>query len=252
MTETWGTNQMERNNLAFYDQQAAQWWDETATVFPLSQLNPLRFQFFDQSVPNWRDLQVLDIGCGGGYTCEFLAQRGAMVTGIDQSSACIAAKDHAQHMGLTIDYYSGVSEQLPFEGDRFDIVTCVDVLEHVQNVPVTVAEIGRVLKPGGWFLFDTINRTWQSRLLMIWLLEDWLRLIPRGIHDWEQFVPPEDLTQSLTEARLSDINIQGFDLLGRHPLAQLQTLWHYWQTGSLRVNFDDNTHVFYIGTARKP
>jgi 2-polyprenyl-6-hydroxyphenyl methylase/3-demethylubiquinone-9 3-methyltransferase len=243
---------MARNDLAFYDQQAAQWWDETATVFPLSQLNPLRFQFFDQSVTDWRGLQVLDVGCGGGYTCEFLAQRGAVVTGMDQSAACIAAAQaHAQSMELAIDYHTGVAEQLPFGGDRFDIVTCVDVLEHVQSVPTTIAEIGRVLKPGGRFLFDTINRTWQSRFLMIWLLEDWLRLIPQGIHDWEQFVPPAELTVRLQQADFSDVNIQGFDLFGRHPLAQLQTLWHYWQTGSLRAKFDSNTDVFYIGTARK-
>ncbi|RZM79593.1 bifunctional 2-polyprenyl-6-hydroxyphenol methylase/3-demethylubiquinol 3-O-methyltransferase UbiG [Leptolyngbya iicbica] len=243
---------MERNNLAFYDQQAAQWWDETATVFPLSQLNPLRFQFFDRYVPDWRGLQVLDVGCGGGYTCEFLAQRGAVVTGIDQSAACIAAAQaHAQSTGLAIDYHTGVAEQLPFAGDRFDIVTCVDVLEHVQSVPTTIAEIGRVLKPGGFLLFDTLNRTWQSRLLMIWLLEDWLRLIPQGIHDWRQFVSPEELTRHLQQADFWEVEIQGFDLFGRHPLSQLQTLWYYWQTGSLWAKFDDITQVFYIGMARK-
>ncbi len=243
---------MVRNDLAFYDRQAAQWWSETATIFPLSKLNPLRFQFFDQHIPDWNSLQVLDVGCGGGYTCEFLAQRGAVVTGIDQSSACIdAAQDHAQLMGLEIDYHAGVSEKLPFQGDRFDIVTCVDVLEHVESVPATVAEISRVLKPGGLFLFDTLNRTWRSRFIMIWLLENWLRLIPRGIHDWNQFVPPEELEQNLISAGLSDIQIQGFDLFGRKPIAQFQTLLHYWQTENFRVNFDDNTEVFYIGIARK-
>ena len=101
MIETSGTTQMERNNLAFYDRQAAQWWDETATIFPLSKLNPLRFQFFDRYVPDWHGLQVLDVGCGGGYTCEFLAQRGAVVTGLDQSAACIAtAQQHARQMVL--------------------------------------------------------------------------------------------------------------------------------------------------------
>ncbi|MEM6434869.1 MAG: bifunctional 2-polyprenyl-6-hydroxyphenol methylase/3-demethylubiquinol 3-O-methyltransferase UbiG [Cyanobacteria bacterium P01_D01_bin.115] len=242
---------MERNNLAFYDQQAAQWWDETATVFPLSKLNPLRFQFFDQYVPDWHGLRVLDVGCGGGYTCEFLAQRGTVVTGIDQSAACItAAQDHAQSTGLTIDYHTGVAEQLPFASDRFDIVICVDVLEHVQSVPATVTEIGRVLKPGGRFLFDTISRTWQSRLIMIWLLENGLRLIPRGIHDWQQFVLPEELTLNLQQAGFSDVTFQGFDLFGRSPLGHLQTLWHYWQTGSFRAKFDDNTQVFYIGIAQ--
>ena len=114
---------MERNNLAFYDQQAAQWWNETATIFPLSKLNPLRFQYFARVISQWHGLNVLDVGCGGGYTCEFLAQRGAIVTGIEPSAACIeVAKRHAAAMGLAIDYHEGEGESLPLQCDRFDIV----------------------------------------------------------------------------------------------------------------------------------
>jgi len=243
---------MQRNNLEFYDQQAAQWWNEAATIFPLSKLNPLRFQYFDREISDWNSLSVLDVGCGGGYTCEFLAQRGAQVTGIDQSAACIyAAKDHAEMMGLPIHYHIGVGENLPFERDRFDVVICVDVLEHVESPADTIAEISRVLKPGGLFCFDTINRTRQSRWLLIWLLEDLLRLIPRGVHDWQKFVPPEELHGWLQQTGFSAIATQGFDLLGRNVIAQLDTLQYYWRTGSFRVRFDDNTTVFYIGTARK-
>ncbi|MEM9808525.1 MAG: bifunctional 2-polyprenyl-6-hydroxyphenol methylase/3-demethylubiquinol 3-O-methyltransferase UbiG, partial [Cyanobacteria bacterium P01_D01_bin.56] len=219
---------MERNNLAFYDQQATQWWSETATIFPLSKLNPLRFEYFDRVIPDWQGLKVLDVGCGGGYTCEFLAQRGAVVTGIDQSAACIeVAKDHSKQMGLTIDYRVGVGENLPFEDDSFDGVVCVDVLEHVESPAATVAEIGRVLKPGGVFCFDTINRTWQSRWLMIWLLEDVLRQIPQGVHDWEKFVQPEELDKFLVEAGFTKVTMQGFDLFGRNPLAQMNNLIHF-------------------------
>ncbi|WP_299490488.1 bifunctional 2-polyprenyl-6-hydroxyphenol methylase/3-demethylubiquinol 3-O-methyltransferase UbiG [Acaryochloris sp. IP29b_bin.137] len=242
---------MERNNLAFYDQQASQWWNETATIFPLSKLNPLRFQYFDRFIPNWRGLKVLDVGCGGGYTCEFLAQRGARVTGIDPSAACIeVATDHAEEMGLTINYHVGVGEILPFACDLFDVVVCVDVLEHVQSVAATVTEIGRVIQPGGLFCFDTINRTWQSRWLMIWLLEDVLRQIPRGIHNWHQFVPPKELHQLLTQAEFSQVTLQGFDLFGRTPLAQITHLIHYLRTGEFQIQFDNHTGVMYIGTAR--
>ncbi|NEQ50699.1 MAG: 3-demethylubiquinone-9 3-O-methyltransferase [Leptolyngbya sp. SIO3F4] len=241
---------MERNNLAFYDQQAAQWWSETATIFALNKLNPLRFEYFDRVISDWRGLKVLDVGCGGGYTCEFLAHRGAIVTGIDQSAACIeAAKEHSAAMGLTIDYRVGVGESLPFEDDCFDVVVCVDVLEHVESVAATVAEIGRVLKPKGLFCFDTINRTWQSRWMMIWLLEDVLRQIPRGIHDWEKFVKPEDLDNFLVKAGFTEVTIQGFDLFGRDPLANINNLMHFWRTGGFRVQFDDDTRVMYIGTA---
>ncbi|MGD1951496.1 MAG: bifunctional 2-polyprenyl-6-hydroxyphenol methylase/3-demethylubiquinol 3-O-methyltransferase UbiG [Leptolyngbyaceae cyanobacterium] len=209
---------MERNNLAFYDQQATQWWSETATIFPLSKLNPLRFKYFDRVIPQWHGLRVLDVGCGGGYTCEFLAQRGAIVIGIDPSAACIeAAKRHSSAMDLTIDYRVGMGESLPFECDRFDVVVCVDVLEHVQRPAATVTEISRVLHPGGLFCFDTINRTWQSRWIMIWLLEDLLRQIPRGIHDWHKFVTPEELHQLLAQSGFSEITMQGFDLFGHTP-----------------------------------
>ena len=242
---------MERNNLAFYDQQAAQWWSETATIFPLSKLNPLRFQYFDRVIPQWRRLRVLDVGCGGGYTCEFLAQRGAIVTGIDPSAACIeVAKAHSLAMGLTIDYHVGMGESLPFADNCFDAVVCVDVLEHVQSPAVTVTEISRVLQPGGLFCFDTINRTWQSRWLMIWLLEDLLRQIPRGIHDWHKFVTPEELHQQLMQVGFSEVTMQGFDLFGRNPLAQMTNLIHFWKTGGFRVQFNDDTQVMYIGTAQ--
>jgi 2-polyprenyl-6-hydroxyphenyl methylase/3-demethylubiquinone-9 3-methyltransferase len=104
---------MIRNNLAFYDQQAAEWWHEDATIAPLNRLNPLRFQYFDSTIPDWQGLKVLDVGCGGGFTCEFLARRGAEVWGVDQSFACVeAAKAHAQQMGLTIHYQRGIGSML--------------------------------------------------------------------------------------------------------------------------------------------
>ncbi|NEQ30482.1 MAG: 3-demethylubiquinone-9 3-O-methyltransferase, partial [Leptolyngbya sp. SIO4C5] len=126
-----------KNDLGFYDRQAAEWWRPSAKIYALHQLNPLRFQFFDRYVEDWQGLRVLDIGCGGGYTCEFLAQRGAQVWGLDQSAACIAAaQQHAAH--LPINYTTGVAEHLPYGDRQFDLVTCVDVLEHVEDLPQTL------------------------------------------------------------------------------------------------------------------
>ena len=170
---------MQRNNLSYYDEWAPQWWQADGTVAPLNRLNPLRFQFFDRYIADWQGLKVLDVGCGGGFTCEFLARRGASVTGVDLSAKCIeAASRHAAEVGLSIDYVCAQGEALPFEADAFDVVTCVDVLEHVADVRGAIAQIARVLKPSGTFCFDTINRTWQSKLVMIWLLENTLRQIP--------------------------------------------------------------------------
>jgi len=241
-----------RNDLTFYDQQASQWWDSTATVYPLRHLNPLRFQYFDRFIQDWSTLHVLDVGCGGGYTCEFLAQRGAKVWGIDQSAACIeAAQAHAMREFLGISYHHGVGERLPFGDRTFDLVLCVDVLEHVDSPSQTLVEISRVLKPGGLFCFDTINRTWQSRLVMIWLLEDLLREIPQGIHDWRKFITPQELTNLLAQHGFSTIAIHGFNLFGRNPLENIAALRHYWKTGNFRVRFDADPSIMYIGTATR-
>jgi 2-polyprenyl-6-hydroxyphenyl methylase/3-demethylubiquinone-9 3-methyltransferase len=239
-----------RNNLAFYDQQAACWWEESATIFPLSQLNPLRFLYFDQFVSDWRNLRVLDVGCGGGYTCEFLARRGALVTGIDRSAPCIAAaRSHAATSGLAIDYHVGRAEALPFAAGRFDVVVCVDVLEHVDRPEAVIGEIARVLTPGGSLCFDTINRTFRSRLTMIWLLETLLRLIPAGVHDWRRFVPPAELRHWLEASGFGAITMRGMDLFGRGPLRTLGRLIHYRRSGGFQVSFDHDLAVMFIGVA---
>ena len=245
---------MQRNNLSYYDQWAPQWWQETATAAPLSQLNPLRFQFFDAYISEWQQLKVLDVGCGGGFTCEFLAKRGARVTGIDQSAACIeAANRHASEAGLDIDYCQSQAERLPFDDATFDAVVCVDVLEHVESPQQTVAEVSRVLKPGGQFCFDTINRTWQSKLVMIWLLENALRQIPQGIHDWHKFITPAELTAMLGQQGMQPTSVTGFNLFGPPGLpGKWQTLQQYRRSGQLQVEFgSQRDRIMYIGIANK-
>ena len=253
---------MQRNNLSYYDQWANQWWNQSATIAPLNRLNPLRFQFFDQHIPSWQGLKVLDVGCGGGFTCEFLAERGAQVTGVDQSAACIAAASaHAADMDYLIKYQQSEAEQLPFADHSFDVVTCVDVLEHVDDVKETVAQISRVLKPGGRFCFDTINRTWQSRLVMIWLLENTLRQIPCGVHDWHKFITPAELTERLKQQEMEGVAIAGFDLFGKGILGKWKSLQRYWKSGEFQIDFDtagespiEQLHrqrVMYIGIATR-
>jgi len=246
------TKVMPKNDLEFYDRSAAQWWEESAKIYALHHLNPPRFQFFSRYVPHWQGLRVLDVGCGGGFSCEYMARMGAIATGIDQSRPCIeAAQRHAQANGFAIDYQTGHAEALPYCDASFDAVVCVDVLEHVADVRQTLAELSRVLKPCGIFLFDTINRTRRSRMLMIWLLEHLLREIPQGIHDWHKFIQPQELTTWMGDVGLGQIEIQGFNLLGDSVMENWANYWHYQKKREFRVTISGNTSVMYIGKAIK-
>jgi 2-polyprenyl-6-hydroxyphenyl methylase/3-demethylubiquinone-9 3-methyltransferase len=243
---------VKKNDLEFYDRSAARWWQPDAKIYALHHLNPLRFQYFDRYLTNWQGLKVLDVGCGGGFSGEFLAARGAQVFGIDQSQSCItAAKAHAATSGFAIDYQYGYAEDLPYPHNYFDVVLCVDVLEHVTDWQQTIAEIHRVLQPGGMFCFDTINRTFQSQLMMIWLLEEVIKEIDRGIHDWEKFIKPEELTSWMQQQGFTNIEIKGFSLFGDLPWDAIATFWRYKTTGNLSASITDNTSIMYIGKAEK-
>ena len=242
-----------RNDLQFYDQSAECWWHPDTKIYALHSLNAPRFSYFDRFIHNWQGCKVLDVGCGGGFSCEFLAARGAVVSGVDQSQACIdAARTHALSQGWIIDYQQGVAEQLPYPDCTFDVVICVDVLEHVADLKQTINEIDRVLKPGGFFGFDTVNRTFKSKVIMIWLLEDLLQEIPRGIHDWQKFITPGELSQLMTQVEFKNIDIQGFNIFGSTLLDNVLSYLHYKKTGGFTVNINDDTSVMYIGKAEKP
>lgn len=243
---------MKRNDLEFYDRIAREWWQQDTKIYALHHLNPLRFQYFDRYIANWSKLKVLDVGCGGGFSCEFMAARGAEVFGIDQSQNCIAAaKAHAVCSGWKIDYRYGFAECLPYPANYFDAVLCLDVLEHVAELKQTIAEIHRVLKPGGVFCFDTINRTFRAQFIMIWLLEEILQEIPRGIHDWKKFIKPEELNELMQHYGFINAEIKGFNLFDNTIWDYFAAYWHYKKTGGFRVSINDNTSVMYIGKAAK-
>jgi 2-polyprenyl-6-hydroxyphenyl methylase / 3-demethylubiquinone-9 3-methyltransferase len=242
----------QRNDLEFYNRVAPEWWSETAKIYALHHLNEPRFEYFDRYIPDWQGLSVLDVGCGGGFTCEFLAQRGAVVSGIDQSPKLVEqAKRHAALNQLAINYQQGYGEQLPYADSAFDVVVCVDVLEHVADLQKTVSEIHRVLKPGGLFCFDTINRTFKSKLIMIWLLEDWLREIPHGIHDWQKFIKPAELESLMAQVGFQEPEFAGFNIFGATVADNVRTYLHYQRTKTFRISINQDTSVMYIGKARK-
>ncbi|MEP2920502.1 bifunctional 2-polyprenyl-6-hydroxyphenol methylase/3-demethylubiquinol 3-O-methyltransferase UbiG [Sulfitobacter sp.] len=228
----------DRNNLDIYDDVAAQWWsDDVRWIRTLRNMVPSRLRYFDKLV-DWRGKAVLDLGCAGGFMAEALDDRGALVTGIDPAKESIAAaRAHAQ--GRAITYDVGVGEALPYSDGTFDTVVCVDVLEHVQDVEAVLKEVHRVLKPGGMFLFDTINRNVLARLAAITLVEDILKLLPRGTHDPDKFIKPAELASALRAA--------GFSL---GPLTGLGP-WGINRRGDLIFGQLPLKTVIYMGSAQK-
>ncbi len=192
-----------RNDLTIYDAVASEWWsDEIRWVRTLKNLVPGRLAWFDRHF-DWAGKDVLDLGCAGGFMAEALARNGANVSGIDPAAEAIdAARSHAEVSGLNIRYDVGVGEALPYTDAVFDAVVCVDVLEHVADLDKVVREVARVLKPGGVFLYDTINRNALSRFATITVAEDILRLLPKGTHDPEMFIRPDELARAMKSAGL--------------------------------------------------
>jgi 2-polyprenyl-6-hydroxyphenyl methylase/3-demethylubiquinone-9 3-methyltransferase len=195
---------------SIYDQAASGWWDENHFLHLLKTgLNPARFGYFFEILRSRgltpASLRILDVGCGGGILSEEFAKLGCRVSGIDQSAGSIAAAQaHAQSQGLEIDYRVAQAESLPFDAASFDLVVCCDLLEHVSQPGQVVAEAGRLLKPGGLYLFDTINRTLQSyfETILVAQVLPFTRIFPPQTHAWRQFIRPAELATYLERAGL--------------------------------------------------
>ncbi|MFQ3619639.1 MAG: bifunctional 2-polyprenyl-6-hydroxyphenol methylase/3-demethylubiquinol 3-O-methyltransferase UbiG [Spirochaetales bacterium] len=190
----------------FYDREAIHWWsgEDSPLMLIRYTMNPLRLQYvFDhlgEEYLSTEGLHVLDIGCGGGFLTEEIAKYGLKPVGIDPSSPSLdQARKHAAELQLQIEYLEGVGESLPFRDNSFDIVFCCDVLEHVNDYEKVLDEVTRVLKPWGWFFFETVNRTLFSFFVVIFLLQEceFTSIIPRNIHCWESFIKPEELEHAL-------------------------------------------------------
>ena len=189
-------------NNEIYSLQASGWWDENHFLHLLKTgINPLRFGYFRDALTRQlglqpEDLSVLDVGCGGGILSEEFATLGCRVTGIDPSAPSLeTARKHAANESLAIDYRQASGESIPFDADSFDVVICCDVLEYVDNLEKTLREVARVLKPGGMFCYDTINRTEESRKANIFAAQDFAltSFFPPNTHVWEKFITPDEL-----------------------------------------------------------
>lgn len=219
--------------VARFSAMAADWWNPTGKFKPLHRFNPVRlgylrdrlighFQRDRQARQPLSGLTLLDIGCGGGLLSEPLTRLGATVTGIDASATTVVvAKLHAGQMGLAIDYRETTAEDLLATGAGFDVVLCMEVVEHVADRAAFLATCAGLVKPGGIMVVATLNRTTKSYALAIVGAEYILGWLPRGTHDWRKFVKPEDLTGELTAAGLTIGEITG---VSYNPLADRWSL----------------------------
>jgi 2-polyprenyl-6-hydroxyphenyl methylase/3-demethylubiquinone-9 3-methyltransferase len=220
---------------ALYDQPGDIWWDETAGFSMLrTALNPARFGYFRSVLTERLHITphgkaTLDVGCGGGLLAEEFARLGCQVTGVDPAGPSLqTARAHAAASGLSIDYRTGVGEALSFPDQCFEIVYCCDVLEHVTDLDRVMAEIARVLTPNGVFFYDTINRTFLSKLFAIKLAQEWraTRFAPPHLHDWNQFIKPTELHALMSRHRLEPQEVVGLSL-GARPIAGLRAIRKY-------------------------
>ncbi len=251
---------------ALYDRLAGTWWEEDELLATLrTGLNPARFGYMRRVLESERGAAdgapCLDVGCGGGLLAEELSRLGYRVTGVDPSAPSLeTARAHAGQEGLEIEYAVATGEELPFGDESFDVVYCCDVLEHVESLERTIAESARVLRPGGMYLYDTINRTRRSRLLMIKLMQEWeaTRCMEPNLHDWDMFIKPAELDQVMREKGLEPRETVG--LAPANPLSVLLnlrrrrqgkiTFTEFGQRMGMRESRD--TSSLYAGYAMKP
>ncbi len=205
-----------------FAQLAHRWWDPQSEFKPLHAINPLRLNYIDRISP-LSGKAVLDVGCGGGILSEAMASRGASVTGIDLSDKSLkVAQLHALETGVTVTYRNIPVEELARELPKsYDIITCMEMLEHVPSPKSIVQACADLLRPNGHIYFSTINRNPKSYLLAIIGAEYLLRLLPRGTHDYEQFIKPSELAKMSRDAGLSAERITGMTY---NPITQVYAL----------------------------
>ena len=224
--------------LAKFSELAHRWWDPQSEFRPLHQINPLRLQWIDQLVP-LAGKAVADIGCGGGILTDAMARKGAEVLGVDLSTRALrVAQLHALEAQTPHVQYREVSaEALALEAPQaFDVVTCMEMLEHVPDPASVVQACASLVKPGGWVFFSTLNRTPKSFLFAIVGAEYVLNLLPRGTHEYAKMIRPSELAAYARRAGLELLHTRG---MGYNPLTK-------------RYALTDNTDVNYLFACRRP
>ena len=209
--------------VAKFEALAARWWDKESEFKPLHEINPLRLDYIDRRCNGLKAKNVIDVGCGGGILAESMAQRGATVTGIDMGKAPLqVARLHKHESGVDVDYQQITAEEMAEQhAGEFDVVTCMEMLEHVPDPASVIQACAKLVKPNGTVFFSTINRNPKAYLLAIVGAEYLLCMLPKGTHHYEKFIKPSELT---SWARTACLNTQELTGMTYNPFSKRYSL----------------------------
>lgn len=212
-------NTVNKEEIAKFDKLAKEWWDPKGKFAPLHKFNPVRQEYLINEISNqfnlnlnqekpFNNLDILDVGCGGGLLCEPLSRLGANVTGIDAAATNIeVAKIHMRENDLNIKYINTKPEEI--KDQKFDVILCMEIIEHVEDVNFFIESCVNLLKPKGIIFFATLNKTLKSFALAIVGAEYVLRWLPIGTHDWKKFISPNDIINKISKHFLTHIETKG-------------------------------------------
>ena len=243
------TNTVDDHEIAKFEAMAAEWWNLEGKFKPLHMLNPCRLDYITRQIAAefgrdltgptpFAGLRILDIGCGGGLLCEPMARLGATIVGVDAAAGNIpVAKIHAEQSGLVIDYRHGTAEAMAADGEQFDVVLNMEVVEHVADPLGFLTACQQLLKPGGLHICSTLNRNPKSYMMAIIGAEHIMRWLPKGTHEWSKFITPDELFELMTNAGLNPVDRKGFQF---NPI-----------TWSWRIS-DRDLSVNYVTASLKP
>lgn len=238
---------VDAKEIGIFAKDSAHWWDVNGPFRPLHRLNPVRLTYIkseicnqygrdDKNLKPFKELSILDIGCGGGLVCEPMARLGGTVTGIDADANAIAvAKDHAAAGGLDIAYKALATDDLIKTKQKFDVVLALEIVEHVADVDKFVDHCVDLCKPGGIILFSTLNRTPKSFLLGKIAAEYILGWVPQGTHDWKKFLKPSELSRAIRNA---GANVQGLQGMVFDPIK-----------GGFKLSADDLSVNYFVSVS---